>query len=181
MRRMRFSLACAALAAVLVPATAAFGAGMPAGGPIELIATASSSPYGTIVVAGAIGGSGTTVSMTKSGKPNANGNYVKIALQHGTFEVNLTVFNEKTAKAPASIESKATCSFAFTGSGPVTLFNGTGLYAGISGTVTITINYVGYGPLYTSGAKQGTCNTSATAQPSAAKGWIMGHGTVKFA
>ena len=155
MRGMRISLACAALAAALVPATAASAAGMPAGGQIELIATAGSSPYGTIVIAGAIGGSGKTLSMTKSGKPDANGNYVKITLQNGTFEVNSTVFNEKTAKAPASIANKATCSFAFAGSGPVTLFNGTGLYAGISGTVTITINYVGYGPLYTSGAEEG--------------------------
>ena len=158
----------------------ASAAGTPSGGPIQLIATAGSNPVGTIVVAGAIGDYGKTLSMTKSGKPDSNGNYVKITLQKGTFEVNATAFNKATAKAPATINDKATCSFAFSGSGPVTLFNGTGLYKGISGTLTITINFIGYGPFYTSGTKKGECNTSPTAQPLAAKGWIMGRGNIKF-
>jgi hypothetical protein len=167
-------------ALTVMPAGVATAGGTPSGGPIQLIATAGSNPLGTIVVAGAIGDYGKTLSMTKSGKPDSNGNYVRITLQKGTFEVDATAFNKTTAKAPPTINDKATCSFAFAGSGPVTLFNGTGLYKGISGTLTITINYIGYGPLYTSGAKKGKCNASPTAQPLAAKGWIMGRGNVKF-
>jgi hypothetical protein len=163
-----------------IVANVASATGTPSGGPIQLIATAGSNPVGTIVVAGAIGDYGKTLSMTKSGKPDSNGNYVKITLQKGTFEVNVTAFNKATAKAPATISDTATCSFAFIGSGPVTLFNGTGLYKGISGTLTITINFIGYGPLYTSGTKKGECNTSQNAQPLAQKGWIMGRGKVKF-
>lgn len=158
----------------------ASAAGIPSGGPIQLIATAGSNPAGTIVVAGAIGDYGKTLSMTKSGKPDANGNYVKITLQKGTFEVNSTAFNKATAKAPATINDKATCSYAFTGSGPVTLFNGTGLYKGISGNLTITINFIGDGPLYTTGTKKGKCNPNQNLQPLSAKGWIMGRGNVKF-
>lgn len=150
------------------------------GGPIELIASAGDSPNGTIVIAGAIGDYGKTLSMTKSGKPDSNGNYVKITLQKGTFEVDSTAFNKKAANAPATINNSATCSFAFTASGPVTLFNGTGLYTGISGTVTITVNFVGDGPRYTSGAKKGQCNMSNAAKPLAQRGWILGRGTVKF-
>jgi len=153
----------------------------PAAGPIELYATAGDSPVGTIVVAGAIGDYGKTLSMDKNGKPDSNGNFVKITLKKGTFIVDSTVLNHKTATAKPSIVDKATCSFAFTGSGPVTLSHGTGLYTGISGTVTITLNFLGDGPFYTSGAKKGQCNMSNNAILRAQRGWIMGHGAVKFA
>ena len=119
--------------------------------------------------------------MTKHGKPDANGNYVEITLHNGTFEIDSTALNRKTANLAPSSLNKKTCSFAFTGSGPVTLFNGTGLYKGISGTLTVTINFIGYGPLFTSGATKGQCNTSANAQPLAQHGWIVGKGSVKFA
>jgi hypothetical protein len=72
------------------------------------------------------------------------------------------------------------CSFAFTASGPVTLFNGAGLYKGISGTVNITISFVGVGPRFTSGTKKGKCNFSNIAKPLASSGAISGRGTVKF-
>jgi hypothetical protein len=150
------------------------------GGPIALIASAGGSAKGTIVIAGAIGDYGKTLNMTKSGKPDSNGNYVKITLQKGTFEVDSTAFNKKTAKAPPTIQNKATCSFAFSASGQVTLFNGTGLYKGISGTVTITVDFVGDGPRFATGAKKGQCNTSNNAKSVAQRGWISGKGTVKF-
>jgi hypothetical protein len=186
MRRLVFTslIASAAVAlagALLSVATAAHKASTPAGGPIEIFATANiGSPNGTIVVAGAIGDYGKTLSMDKKGKPNANGNFVEITLKKGSFEVDSTAFNKKTAKAPPTINDKATCSFAFTASGPTTLFNGTGLYKGISGTVNITINFAGVGPRYASGKKKGECNTSNSAQPLGSYGSIIGRGTIKF-
>jgi uncharacterized membrane protein len=185
MRRLIFtslmvSAAVALAGALLSVATAANTPSTPAGGPVLLLATANGSPKGTIVLAGAIGDYGKTLTIDKNGKPNANGNFVEITLKKGSFEVNSTAFNKKTAKAPPTINDKATCSFAFTASGPVTLFNGTGLYKGISGTVNITVNFVGVGPRFTSGKKTGQCNTSNSAKPLASSGTISGRGTVKF-
>ena len=155
-------------------------AGSPAGGRIELYASAGNSPVGTIVIAGAIGDSGKTLSMDKNGKPDSNGNFVKITLKRGTFVVDSTALNKKTAKAPPSIVDKSTCSFAFTGSGPVTLSKGTGLYKGISGTLMITINFLGDGPFFKSGKSKGQCNQSNSASLVAQQGWITGNGNVKF-
>ena len=185
MHRLVFTtlLASAAVAlagALLSVATAANTASTPAGGLIEIFATANGSPNGTIVVAGAIGDYGKTLSMDKNGKPNPNGNFVEITLKKGTFEVDSTAFNKKTATAPPTINDRATCSFAFTASGPVTLFNGTGLYKSVLGTVNITINFAGVGPRYTSGKKKGQCNTNNSAKPLGSYGSIIGRGTVKF-
>ena len=77
--------------------------------------------------------------------------------------------------------NKTTCTFDFTGTGPVTLFNGTGLYKGISGTLRITITFAGVGPVYSTGAHKGQCNFSNNAPLVAQYGSIMGKGAVKFA
>ena len=172
--------AVALTGALLSVATAANTASTPAGGRIQLQATAGDSAYGTIVIAGAIGDYGKTRSMNKNGKTNTNGNFVEITLKKGSFEVDSTAFNKKTENAPATVNNKSTCSFGFAASGPVTLFNGTGLYKGISGRVTITINFVGVGPRLTSGPKKGQCNPSNNAKPLASAGIITGLGTVKF-
>jgi hypothetical protein len=62
-----------------------------------------------------------------------------------------------------------------------TLFNGTGLYAGISGTLRITQMFAAVGPPYKTGPKAGQCNMSNDAQPLAIYGALTGKGTVKFA
>jgi hypothetical protein len=180
LRRLIVATVLTGAANAILMFTTASAAVPPAGGPIELYATAGDSPVGTIVVAGAIGDYGKTLSMDKNGKPDTNGNFVKITLKQGTFMVDSTILNQKTAKLPPTIANKTSCSFAFTGSGPVTLSHGTGLYTGISGTVSITINFIGDGPFYASGKKKGQCNLSNNGKPRASRGWIMGHGTVKF-
>ncbi len=75
---------------------------------------------------------------------------------------------------------KATCSFTFIGTGPVTLFNGTGLYAGVSGTVNVTITFAGVSPFFASGPHKGTCNMSNNAPTFGQYSSITGVGTVKF-
>src|SRR5437763_8089541 len=109
-------------------------------GKIRIFADASSEgPVSKILITGAIGDYGTATSIDKNGKIDQNGNYVKIALKKGTFEINSTALNAKLNKAPG-VFNKTTCSFSFTGSGGVTLFNGTGLYKGISGSAQITLS-----------------------------------------
>jgi hypothetical protein len=180
MRKLSAGLAVS-IVALLASGTAPAQAATPlAGGPIELYATTGNTPAGTIVIAGAVGDFGTTLTTDRSGKPDIHGNYVKLALRKGTFELDATALNAATSRTPPAIANSQTCSFAFRGTGPVTLVDGTGLYKGISGTVTVTVYDGGVGPTYTTGPNKGQCNTSPIAKPLADKGWIIGHGTVKL-
>jgi hypothetical protein len=165
-----------------VPATAAT---MMTTGTIQVWVTPNAvninSPVSKIVVTGVIGDYGTATSINKNGTPNDNGNYVKVALQHGGFEVNSVALNQKTNNAPPLMQNSTTCSVVFGGTGPVTLFNGTGMYAGMTGTIQITEKFAGIGARFTSGAKKGQCNTSDNnAPPVAFYGSITGAGKVSF-
>jgi hypothetical protein len=62
----------------------------------------------------------------------------------------------------------------------VTLLDGTGLYAGITGTLKLTITEAFILPVYASGKNKGQCNESQNAQPVADYGSIIGSGTVSF-
>jgi hypothetical protein len=64
--------------------------------------------------------------------------------------------------------------------GPVTLMEGTGLYAGIGGTIQITETYGAVLPRYKSGKHKGACDTTESAKPVAEDGTILGSGKVTF-
>src|SRR5215471_4011809 len=68
----------------------------------------------------------------------------------------------------------ATCSFSVTGSGPVRLFNGTGLYKGITGSAEMTLSFGGIAPRLTSGAHKGDCNPNQNAKALSQYGAIIG-------
>jgi hypothetical protein len=185
MKFKTMSVALILATAVCVTAVPATAATMMTTGTIQVWVTPNAvninSPVSKIVVTGVIGDYGTATTINKNGTPNDNGNYVKIALQHGGFEVNSVALNQKTNNAPPLMENGTTCSVVFGGTGPVTLFNGTGMYAGITGTIQITEKFAGIGPRFTSGAKKGQCNTSDNnAPPVAFYGSITGTGKVSF-
>jgi hypothetical protein len=170
-------LAALAVAAVLVGTGAAAA---PTGGPIALYANAGNGPSQRIVFVGAIGDYGTALSVDKNGKVDNNGNFVKVKLTRGTFWIDTTALNKTMNSGPApQVSSHATCSAAFSGSGPVKFFNGRGLYKGISGTANVTLTFGGVGPRYKSGPKKGQCKQSSN--PRAQYGVVMGQGTVSFA
>jgi len=73
-----------------------------------------------------------------------------------------------------------TCSGSLSVSAPVAIVGGTGLYARISGTATITESFGFIGPRYKTGPKKGQCNLSSSAQPIAQMGNVHGTGTVSF-
>jgi hypothetical protein len=178
----KLTLGVAMLGSVIFCANAAFGTGAPstpAGGPVQIYAPQSSSVHGTIVITGALGDFGKTLTINRSGKADGNGNFVKITLHKGTFKVNSTTFNAKANNAQPTVY-KATCSAVGTATGPVTLFDGTGLYRGISGTVNITATFGFIGPLFKSGKNKGQCNLSNNAQPISQYTLITGSGTVSF-
>ena len=76
----------------------------PAGGAVYVHATGNNGPAGTIIITGAIGDYGKTLSIDRNGKTDTNGNYVKITLHKGTFEVNSTVLNAKTNHAQPIVQ-----------------------------------------------------------------------------
>lgn len=172
----------AALAALAVAGVAASAApaAAPKGGPIALFATVGYSPSGKIVVAGAIGDWGRTVSIDKNGKPALNGNFVRVMLKKGTFEIDSRALNQKMTNPRPQIASDVTCSVATSGSGPVKLFNGTGLYKGITGTARVTLSFTGIGSRYQSGPKKGECLHSDNVRPLAMLGSVTGRGSVHF-
>lgn len=119
------------------------------------------------------------VHIDKNGKTDVNGNYAKVTLKKGGFEVNLTTINAAGNAVQPKITT-TTCTAYASVSAPITLFNGTGLYAGITGTVKLNETYAIIMPKYASGAKLGQCNMSDNAQPVAQYVAIMGSGTVSF-
>jgi len=169
--------ALAALVAAGVVASPAPAAAR-TGGPIALFATVGNGPAGKIIVAGAIGDWGSTLTIDKNGKPDLNGNFVRVTLKKGTFEIDSTAANKQMANPRPQIASDVTCSVAASGGGPVKLFNGTGLYRGISGTMTVTIAFTGVGARYQTGAHKGQCNHGPT--PLAMLGAVSGRGTIHF-
>jgi hypothetical protein len=171
---MRFKLIalCALLACGVIGAASA--AGTPAGGKIFIHASGNEGPAGTIVIVGAIADHGKTLSVNKDGKVDNNGNFVRITLQKGSFMVDSTKLNAAGERAKPKIEDQATCSFHFSATAPVRLFNGTGLYQGIKGTVMITIDFGAIARL----PNTGKCTQNA---PTVAEwGSVTGPGTVSF-
>lgn len=164
----------------LVGAGAGAAVAAPTGGPIGVFASIGAGATGKIVLAGAIGDWGTTRTIDRDGKPDVNGNFVKVTLQKGTFEVDATALNKKLANARPQIASNLTCSVAVSATGPEKVFNGTGLYQGISGTANLTITFEGVGGRYQSGAKKGQCE-QGNSKPLAMLGSVIGRGTVNFA
>jgi hypothetical protein len=170
-------LAALAIAGVIAGAATA----APTGGAIALYASNSNGASQRIVFVGAIGDYGTALNVNKKGKVDPNGNFVKVRLTKGTFEVDSTALNKNLNAVHApQVGSKATCSTMFSGSGPVTFFNGTGLYKGISGTANVTVTFGGVGSRYKSGAKKGQCKDGPS-NPRAQFGSVTGQGTVTFA
>jgi hypothetical protein len=76
--------------------------------------------------------------------------------------------------------NRSTCSSLFTGSGPGTLENGTGLYQGIAGKVTITATFADILPRIKSGARKGQCSFDQKIPPLASYQSITATGTVTF-
>jgi hypothetical protein len=102
-----------------------------------------------------------------------NGNINKIVLSKGSFEVNVAKLDNSLA--PTSNNQK-TCTLVLKGEAPTTLLNGTGAYAGISGTITVTEKTALIFPKLSSGK----CNESQTAKPLAGVYWVSGEGTVSL-
>lgn len=167
-------VAVAVVGGLLAAGSGALAAAAPSGGRVRMFGTPNGAG-GRFMFTGAIGDYGTTQRENANGSPNANGNYVKFTLKHGTFVANATGFFTALNKAKFSFD-KATCSVAGGATGSATLSSGTGQYAGISGTLKVSGTFAEVGPRL----KNGKCNPSQNAKPLAQFNQVTGTGSVSF-
>ncbi len=154
-------------------ALAGVAAAAPKGGAIRLFASQVTPIKSNTTITGAIADYGTGISQDKNGKPDANGNYEKLVLKHGTVLVDVTGL-AKALQAHGKVQlNKSNCSFVFSGTGPGKIESGTGAYAGISGTITITLTTAALEPSKGSG-----CNLSAPGKGVFES--VVGTGSVSF-
>lgn len=152
-------------------------ASAPAGGSVRVFLQpkGGENSGGKILITGAIGDHGTFgPNVNAEGKPEENGDFGKVKLSKGGFEVNLKQLNENGKKFKP-MGDKATCSGSGVIRGTVTLMDGTGRYKEISGTIKITQMFGFLGSM-----KGGKCNMSESAKPVAEQGIIFGTGKVSF-
>jgi hypothetical protein len=181
MKAVKATLTVAMLGCVLLGASAAFGSSAtttPIAGTIHVFgAQQGLSRNSAIVITGAIGDFGKTFSIDKNGTTDPNGDYLKFMLQHGTFEANTVALGNTLAKVRPTVYN-TTCSGQFVGRSPVALFDGTGRYAGITGTVNMTVTGAYILPRYKSGKKKGQCNENT--EPIGVYASNTGSGKVSF-
>jgi hypothetical protein len=169
-------IAMVGMSLVAGPATAASSKG----GTIYIAVAPNNSATYPIVITGAFADYGTATTINQDGTVNSNGNYVKIAMKQGGFEVNSTTLNKKANSTSPTFNSTVNCSYSVTISGPVTLFKGSGAYKGISGTLMITESFSAILPRIASGKHKGQCNEANNVAPLASGGNISGSGKVSF-
>ena len=93
---------------------------------------------------------------TRTAKPTTTATMSGVALKHGGFEVNSVVLNQKTnAAAPMGVEQHNLLGRVRRLRSGQALFYGTGMYAGITGTVHITETFAAVGGRYATRPKEG--------------------------
>jgi hypothetical protein len=173
-RMVKVGIAAVTLpAGMLVGGAAAFG--QSPGGAVQVWGTPSNGGGGPVVVTGAVGDSGQSASVNASGTPNQNGTFKLLTLKKGTILLNGTQLNAATndPNTPPTSMNSTNCSATFVVTEPVPVVSGTKAYAGISGSVNITVSFAFIEPM-----KNGKCNFNAN--PIAPYGSIAGSGTVSF-
>ena len=81
-------LGVAVIGSGLFGGVSAWGSSSPKGGTIYVSATPKNGATDPIVIVGAIGDFGTATTIDQNGKVDSNGDYVKIVLKHGGFEIS---------------------------------------------------------------------------------------------
>jgi hypothetical protein len=158
---------CVATSALLVSGAVALAVDSgSSGGEVHVYGVNATGGNGNqIIITGAIAARGET--------SNVSENIGMVTTPNGTFKVNLRELRH--AMGTGGLNQK-TCSGAFTQTAPITLFDGTGAYKNIKGTIKLTTTFAGI----FSRTDNGTCNAGPTATPSTALSFFQGVGTVSF-
>ncbi len=167
------------LACLIVGASVALGAassGTPAGGRIQLfVQPGQGQGKGKVLITGAVGDYGTS-SPTKS---SGGRKFGTATLKKGTITIDLTAISRKVNKANPAVNA-STCSASITETAAAPVVSGTGLYAGIHGTIRLTESFGFIGSTFKSGPKMGQCNFSNSGRTVAQMGIVYGSGRVSF-
>ena len=167
-------LACLIVGASV--ALAAASSGTPAGGRIQLfVQPGNGQGKGKILFTGAVGDYGSSSPTTSSGGKK----FGTATLQKGTITIDLTAISRKVNKANPAVNA-STCSASITETAAAPVVSGTGLYAGIHGTIRLTESFGFIGSTFKSGPKMGQCNFSNSARTVAQMGTVYGSGSVSF-
>jgi hypothetical protein len=156
-------------------------AATPVSGPTQLWASlgAGNGNGFKVIFTGAVGDSGVSYGATANGKRTSKQNpgYRLFILKKGTIFFNTQKIDaaSNNNSAPPTTANATTCSATFVVTDPVTAISGTKAYAGITGTMNVTISYAFVQPL-----TKGKCNMNSNAQPSAAIGMVTGTGTLSY-
>jgi hypothetical protein len=159
----------AVLGGALLGGAAAARAGPMArgGGLLHYFETSTRNGSATVVVTGPFTDYGTDREAALAG-----GTVNEIVLKHGSFDLDISRLEHAVA---FSVDSR-TCAYVESGTGPARLLGGSGSYAGIRGTLTITVSGRGILPTSSSGA----CEKGGSAPPLVAVSTASGSGSVSF-
>jgi hypothetical protein len=168
LKRLISLVATATLIGPLVLVSASASASAPGGVVHVYDVNPGTGSTGSVVVTGAFSDSGTDQSGVSA---NAN----RIVLSKGTFEVNTSAIQKKFSTAkPKGNPSK--CGVVLAATAPATVFNGTGAYEGIVGTVTLSITSAAVLPR----KSNGQCDESQNAVAIGEVTISQGSGTISF-
>jgi hypothetical protein len=179
MRAVKGLLGAVMVGGVLFAANTAVGASAPmTGGAVQVWVTPSPTGNGggKVMVTGALADYGTGQTTNAAGKADTKGTYKRLLLKHGTIFINATKFVKANNNANPTMYNKSDCSAVIDFSAPVAIESGTGAYAGITGSITLTTRYAVILPK----TKTGACNESNSAIPLDQYGVVTGSGTIKF-
>jgi len=164
---LRLVCAIAALGALVVSAVATAGSTPRAGGVVQYFETSTRNGSATVVVTGPFTDYGVDhAGALQSGTVN------QIVLKNGSFGLDIVRLDHAVVFA---VDSR-TCAYSESGSGPTRILDGTGAYAGIKGTLTITVSGRGILPR----SSTGVCEKGGDAAPLVAVSTASGSGVVSF-
>jgi hypothetical protein len=175
------AIVLAAAGGTLYVAATTLGASRQTGGAIQVFVTPSLTGHGggPIYITGAIGDYGKSVKVNATGKPDPNGTYSLARLQHGAIVLNTSKLKKQIQVASERARPDlASCSLQGSTTATVPIISGTGLYAGISGSVRLKFTFAELAGRYTTGPHKGKCNLPQG--PIAQWASIIGSGTVNF-
>ena len=178
MRILKMAGFAATIVALGLGSTAATGhettraaAVKPAGGHIAIYFTPRPKKS-LILVAGAIGDYGTGAPVNAKGQHDPAGQFERVTLQHGSFIIDNRKLNH-AAMTTEPVRNPQTCSVVLGLHAPAALSGGTGRYAGISGTVTLSSNFAAIYPQKS--GSTGTCNFATSPLSTALSTSAEGH------
>ena len=160
-------VAAATLSGTLVLVGQSVSASAP-GGLVHVYDINPGTATGSVVVTGAIADTGTDQTGVSA---NAN----RIVLSKGSFEVNTSSIQKKFSTAKPK-GNPANCGVVLAATAPASIFNGTGAYKGMTGTVTLNITNAAVLPR----KSNGTCDESPNSVAIGEVTISQGSGTVSF-